>query len=253
MKQFTFIGCSFTTGVGLPEEKLDKNNYPNIIGEHFSSTVTNLSLPGNSNYNIFMSGINEMLFNEPDILFLQWSELQRCWFYPNLDIKVQVPTALNMDAISYLDTKYSKKFLRRFSEQVLLMNHDYHNILTLLNYCKILESIAGNKTKLVFINGLLPWTEEILNKNAILNSYKNLSNYTKNLLSTELLPNTDIARFFGKIYNGLEQINLNNWPNMFNSFGNLAIDLGTDSLHPGPKSHKIYATMIIDYLERTNA
>lgn len=251
MKLFTFIGCSFTVGVGLPDEKLDENNYTNLVTKHFNATVNNLSIGGNNNYDIFLSSVNELLFNNQDVLFVQWSELSRFLFHPHLDLEFQVPSCIsNNTDISYLDLKLSNKFLKKFGEQFLLVNHDYNNILTLLNYCKILESIAQHKKiKIVFINGLLPWTSEILDEKALTNPSKNFSEYTKNLLSVDLLPDEDIIKFFNKIKRGLDQINLNNWTNMFKSMVHMGVDLGTDKIHPGIKSHKLYANMIINHLE----
>ncbi len=54
--KFTFTGCSFTVGEGLPLEKADKNNYCNLVGEQYLADVTNLGQKGNSNYNINIVG-----------------------------------------------------------------------------------------------------------------------------------------------------------------------------------------------------
>lgn len=250
--KFTFIGCSITRGEGLSDEESDKNNYANIVGNHFNATVTNLSKSGNSNYNIFIEGLNQLLYNRPDVLFLQWSGLQRHWIYPNLDIEFPMVPGGPISDINYLKTVFSEKFLKKFTEQFALLNHEYHNILALLNYCKILETIAGNQTRLVFINGLLPWTNEIQNKESLNNVYLNFSEYTKELLSVDMLPDEDITVFFNKIYDALTQIDKNKWPNMFNSLVDLLVDLGNDNSHPGPKSHGLYADMIINYLEGKN-
>ena len=67
--RFTFIGCSFTVGVGLNHEKNDVNNYTNIVANHCSADVKNSAVGGNSNYNIFMTAVNEILFNTPDKIF----------------------------------------------------------------------------------------------------------------------------------------------------------------------------------------
>ena len=252
MKKFTFIGCSITKGVGLPNEELDENNYANIVGNYFKSEINNLSIGGNSNYNIFISSLNELLYNKPDTLLIQWSGLHRHWLYPDLDVTFPI---VNDDVgivkeINYLDTVFSKKYLQKFVEQFLLLNHDYHNILTLLNYCKILETVAHTQTKLIFINGLLPWTKEIQFLQTVDNPARNFSAYTKNLLSIDKLPDEDIKFFFNKIYNGVSQIDKNNWINMFQSIVTLMEDLGTDNAHPGPKTHAKIAQMIINHINK---
>ena len=248
---FTFIGCSFTVGEGLPQEKLDANNYTNIIGEKFNAQVKNLAKSGNSNYNIFMTGVNEILFNCPDVVFLQWSELQRHWVYPDLDTALLI-TANAKVPVNYLDNQFSKTFLKNFVDQFLLLNHDYQNILMLINYCKILETLAKDKCRIVMINGLIPWTKECIDPSAVTNPYENFSTYTKNLLSVDKLPDTDVTIFFNKICNGLMELDKNTWANMFSPMMKHKIDLGTDNLHPGPNSHKQYADMIIKHLESNN-
>lgn len=250
MKKFTFIGCSITEGIGLLHKAADENNYANIVGKHFDVKVDNLSQSGNSNFNIFISGLNQLLFTKPDVLVLQWSGLQRHWLYPNLDITFPIVNDSLVNDINYLDTVFSKKDLQKFVEQFLLLNHDYHNILTLLNYCKIIESIAHTETKVIFINGLLPWTKEIQFLQIVNDPAKNFSEYTKDLLSIDKLPDEDIKFFFEKIYNSMAQINKHNWINMFQSIVTIAEDVGTDNSHPGPKTHAKIAQMIINHINK---
>jgi len=250
MKKFTFIGCSITKGVGLPDEDLDEKNYANIVSKYFNAEITNLSIGGNSNYNIFMSGLGELLYNRPNTLLIQWSGLQRHWVYPNLDLTFPIVNDNAIKDLNYLDIVFSKKDLQKFVKQFLLLNHDYHNILALLNYCKILETVAHTQTKIIFINGLLPWTKEIQFLQTIDNPAKNFSAYTKNLLSIDKLPDQDIEFFFNKIHNSLSQIDKNNWINMFQSILTLAEDVGTDNLHPGPNTHAKIAQMIINHIDK---
>jgi hypothetical protein len=250
MKKFTFVGCSITRGEGLLNEKLSDDNYANIVGAYFDATVNNLSKSGNSNFNIFITALNELLYNSPDVLFLQWSGLQRHFMYPHLDSEFPIVNCDSVTEISILNSKFSKRTLQQFTKQFLLLNHDYHNILQLLNYCKILETIAGNKIKIININGLLPWTKEILYSVSSIDPAKYFSPYTKDLLSIDLLPDEDIRLFFNKIHTSIKQIDKSNWVNMFENFISLSVDLGSDNAHPGPESHKKVAKMIIDKLNK---
>jgi hypothetical protein len=248
MKTFTFIGCSLTQGIGLSKEENDENNYANIVGTHFNAKIKNLSKLGNSNYNIFLTALNEILYDKPDAIFLQWSGLQRHWLYPNLDLVFPIINKPPKKDLCYLNTKFTKEFLKKFTDQFLILNHDYHNILQLLNYCRILETITNDQVEIVFINGILPWTKEILYSHSVKDPAKYFSSYTKDLLSTDLLPDQDIELFFNKLYEGIQQLNQNKWVNMFESIVSLAEDFGTDNLHPGIKSHKKIANIIIDKL-----
>ena len=249
--RFTFIGCSFTVGVGLVHEKNDVNNYTNIVANHFSADVKNSAVGGNSNYNIFMSALNEILFNTPDKIFVQWSALNRLWLYPGPNTNLVLSHTIKND-YSYRNIKYSKKELQKFTDTYHILNHDYNNLITLINYCNILTEISKNKTQVIFINGLLPWTREILSLDTTLDFSKNLSNYTKEILEFDSRDDNELIDFFTKLNKDVQGLNQIMWVNMFDSMTKTLIDFGTDNEHPGPKSHQQYAEMIINYLEDHN-
>ena len=249
--RFTFIGCSFTVGVGLVHEKNDVNNYTNIVANHFSADVKNSAVGGNSNYNILITAVNEILFNSPDKIFVQWSALNRLWLYPGPDTKLALSHTIKND-YRYRDLFYSKKELQKFTDTYHILNHDYNNLITLINYCNILTEISKNKTQVIFINGLLPWTREILSLDTTLDFSKNLSNYTKEILEFDSRNDNELIDFFTKLNKDVQGLNQIMWVNMFDSMTKTLIDFGTDNEHPGPKSHQQYAEMIINYLENHN-
>ena len=117
---FTFTGCSLTVGVGLEQEKLDVCNYTNIVSSKFNVTPKNLASGGNSNYNIFISALNELINSPPDKLFVQWSGLNRLWLYPGPDTSVFLSMVINQD-YHYRDLHFTKKELQQF--------FDYYHIL----------------------------------------------------------------------------------------------------------------------------
>ena len=249
--RFTFVGCSFTVGEGLALEKSDVNNYANIVANHYSADVCNLSVKGNSNYNIFITVLNELIFNKPDIIFVQWSALNRLFVYPGPDTKLTLSHTINND-YEYRNIFYSKKELQKFTDTYHILNHDYNNLLVLINYCKILTKISKDKTQLVFINGLLPWTNEIVDKNVTTNFNEKLSNYTKEILEFDSRSDNELLDFFTRLNIAVTELDQTRWVNMFNSMANNKLDLGIDNAHPGPKSHRQYADMIINYIEEYN-
>jgi hypothetical protein len=110
--------------------------------------------------------------------------------------------------------------------------------------------VASPLTRIVFINGFVPWTEDITFKDAVTDYSKYLSDYTKELLESESRLDSEVDVFFGRLNTGIAQLDQNQWVNMFKSFGSQAVDRGNDGSHPGTKSHQLYADLIIDYLER---
>lgn len=250
MDKFTFIGCSFTVGEGLEFEKTDVSNYTNIISKKYNATTINVAVSGNSNYNIFMKALNELIFNTPDKLFIQWSALNRLWLYPGPDTKLTICQSINSD-YTYRDIFYKKKELQKFTDMYHLLNHDYNNILTLINFCNVLTELS-NKTQLIFINGLLPWTKEIITLDTLHNMSVNLSQYTKEILEFDSRSDDELNKFFIELYTTVNTLDRNLWVNMFDSLVDNTIDIGIDNAHPGPKSHALYAEMIIKYLEENN-
>lgn len=249
--KFTFVGCSFTVGVGLELEKSDPANYTNILANYYDAESLNLAQGGNSNYNIFITALNEILFNSPDKIFIQWSSPNRLWLYPGPDTSVALAHTIEND-YSYRNIKYSKKELQELTDMYHILNHDYHNLITLINYCNILAEISKNKTQIIFINGLVPWTKEIIDKNTLSNFSENLSDYSKEILEFDSRDDAELTIIFDNLNLAITKMEQSKWVNMFNSMTEIAIDLGNDAQHPGPKSHRLYADMIIKYIEDNN-
>jgi hypothetical protein len=250
--RFTFIGCSFTVGVGLEFEKNDPDNYANIISKKYNAITNNIAIGGNSNYNIFIAALNEILFNTPDKIFVQWSALNRLFLYPGPDIELPLSHTIVDNDYEYRNIFYSKKELQKFTDTYHILNHDYNNLLVLINYCKILTEISKDKTQLIFINGMLPWTDEIVDKNVPKNFNEKLSNYTKEILDFDSRDDNELLDFFTRLNIAVTELDQTLWVNIFNSMANNKPDLGIDNAHPGPKSHRQYADMIINYIEEYN-
>lgn len=246
MTMFTFLGCSFTVGVGLDHEKDDFFNYTNLVSTQFDAQVNNLAISGNSNYRIFIAAINELLFSKSDILFVQWSALNRLWLYPSPDTELMLSLQVEND-YNYRGLLFSKKELQKVSDCYHLLNHDYHNLLEIINYSKILQSLTTD-TRIVFINGLLPWTVDISKLDTANNYSKKLSAYSKEILDFDNRNDIELNKFFTKLNLAVNSLDQHRWVNMFESFKDTAIDAGNDNRHPGPNSHQLYANKIINYL-----
>lgn len=249
MTTFTFVGCSLTVGIGLEHEKDDPNNYTNLVANHYKAQVKNLAVGGNSNYNIFISALTEILFSKSDILFVQWSALNRLWVYPGPNTQLFLSSYIKFD-YAYRDLFFSKKELQQLANAYHLLNHDYHNIIELINYSNILESVARDKTKIVFINGLIPWTKEICDLSTTMNYATKLSKYTKEILDFNTRDDVELDEFFTNLHLAVNSLQSDKWVNMFDSLNDNAVDTGNDNLHPGPKSHHLFANKIINYLTK---
>jgi lysophospholipase L1-like esterase len=246
MKNFTFVGCSITHGAGLSTKD---HNYTNIVSNYFGANLENISVVGNSNYNIFMSALNHLLYNSADLMVIQWSELVRHWVNPGPQSLLRILPNTTFCELHKSEVILDEKKLKNFVDTFLLLNHDYQNIITLCNYCKILEKVAHKKTRIVFINGLIPWTEEIQHMQTLQNPIKYFSDYTKSLMSIHDLSDNEIKKFFLELHSGIIQLDKNKWLNMFNPISSIAIDFGNDNIHPGPETHKKIAGMLINHIK----
>lgn len=233
--KFTFVGCSFTYGEGL-DSQID--SYANIVADAHGASISNLGKPGNSNLNIFLTALNELLFNKPDKLFVQWTSLNRHWFYPGPDCEVALQKIIKED-FQYRDIFFPKNELQMLSNKWHLLNHDYKLILDVIMFCKVLKKIDS---RVVFINGLLPWTSEI--SDTVTNFEQELSDYTKNLLDFENRTDEELHQ----LLQGLKA-DKENWVNKYDSMFNNIIDTGSDNQHPGIESHRQYANWITTYLK----
>jgi len=261
--RFTFVGCSITVGEGLVLEKNDPSNYTNIVADHYQATISNLAQGGNCNYNIFMRALKDILTNKPDKIFVQWSALNRTWLYPepNLDNVFMIMASITADIVAMRADNIiglhnpifkDKKELQKFIDQYLLLNCDYANLLKLIEYSNILTTIAkDNNCHLVMLNGIVPWTEDIVSLSTMADYSKQLSDYTKHIIEFTTRDDADIQQYLSKLAKEFNTLDKKLWVNMFDSFKLLGVDYGTDNTHPGPKSHALYAEMIINYLEMT--
>ena len=238
-----FNGCSLTAGVGVAPEQ----NYPSLIAKNTVRT-TNIAVGGSSNYTIFMRSIDAVLSNQYDLVITQWSGLNRIWLSPGPGCDFFVNDTKTSD-FTYRDLYLSASEKKKFTDTLLLMNHDYKNIFELIDYCRVLSSIAKlNQTKVFFINGLLHWKED-LTLPIPSDLSMGLSHYTKLILDFDSRNNAEIIDLFSCLQDKFSTLDQELWVNLFDSFSSNQQDRGSDRLHPGPKSHQHMADKISNFLK----
>ena len=250
-KKFTFCGCSATVGHGLALEKSDSALWVNRVAKKYSADVKNLGEKGNSNHNIFMTALNELLFNPPSKLFVQWSTLNRVSMSPKPGFTFMFAGIDYPEVVRHNKLIFSKKEIQKFLYTYHLLNCDYNYLTSLINYCNILSHLSKKTdTQLIFINLKLDWTEEIRDINTATNFAENLSEYSKYILEFDSTPDDEIYNLFIELNTAFDNMNKKLWVNLFDPWvGSIhEVDLGIDA-HPGPKSHEIYTNMVIKYLE----
>lgn len=222
-----FGGCSITMGAGYPEVQQDPQIYPNLV----TPWATNDAEGGSSNLKIFVKAAKAIMDRTHNVYFVQWSALHRHWVYPSPKQGFYIGAYTDQNLVD-----------QKFVAQYQLLNHDYGNIMSVIDYTRILQQMADDAgVDIWFINGMLPWTEDMLTQ-------EEPSAYARELYLG--LTQEEAANFAQQLTNNLELVDWNQWINPWQSIMCLKQDDAPLDDHPGPQTHQHIAMMIKDKLEQ---
>ena len=259
--QILINGCSYPAGSGLenPNDCIDK-----IIANKINADVDNISVSGNSNYDIFLSTKLQLLKKSYDRIYVFWTSDPRYKFYPELDNYPQPfyinPTNTKEKIKQILTIASNEGFSMKHPEEVynaiLLLNHDWHWIMEIVKYVTILTENSSVR----FINSICPWDkgfwqlfDDFAEREFIPSE---LTLYAQKLLNIQNRNDEQINKIFQKNiinqYRRIGNIQKDKWLNLEDSWTRNKIDLATDKLHPGPKSHQWMAQLILKDLNCKN-
>lgn len=242
-----FNGCSFTVGEGFPVEQRDDFIYDRIVARQFDFDHTNIAQGGSSNYTIFMRSANAIISRQYDIVFTQWSALNRIWLSPGPDCTFYTNDNRHPD-FRYREIYLSKADKQKFKDTAIMLNHDYQNIIDVVDYCKILTELSQHTgTRAVFINGLVPWKNDLVQPLTD-NLATSLSDYTKSILDFEHRPDEEIIKFVQQLQDKFKEVDPDMWVNLFDSFVENIVDVGPEGHHPGLRSHQWMAAQVANYI-----
>jgi len=238
-----------TLGEGFDPEQREGQIYPSLVAREFMFEYDNLARCGASNHLIFLSTAQAIRSQHYNLIFCQWSELNRLWLSPAPDSWYYTT---NSGAEPYrcrdliLDTSAQK----HLSDLILLLNHDYQTTVDLIDYTQILTDLARqHQVKLIFINGMLPWQSDLAQN---ISKVSDLSDWSRSMLDAGNRDDSEVLYLFGRLQKVFSNIDTTCWVNLFDSFQSMTIDCGPLGHHPGPKTHRAMADLIHNYLENTN-
>ena len=242
-----FNGCSFTAGEGFDSSQRKLHAYDCVLADQHNWDCDNIAVNGSSNHTIFLRSAQAIQSQQYNIVFTQWSALNRIWLSPGPETYYFINDLRHPD-YSYRDLYINQQDKKKLNQLLLLLNHDYQNILDLVCYCRILEQLAElNKTRLIFINGLVPWQSDLVQPlSQDLDSA--LSKYTKEILDFENRNDREIINYFSKLQQQVSTLDFSNWVNMFDSFQSNVCDTAPARHHPGVNSHQWMINQINTYL-----
>jgi len=254
MTTIAFFGGSNLIGGGYPDGPTCKDIYPNIIARQ-GYNVKNYGIAGASSYEIFLTCLHQLSQSEPDIVFIEWNMFARHRFHPSPDVNLFISGS----NITFPDNwnfciPIPDKQLLNFQKTLLLLDGDYHRIITLLSYCRIIQDICKLKNiKLIMISGDIPWTKDLFTTyNDDTDLWSTLSEYSKELLSFNERADSDILSLLSQLRKYFSPLDLENWIWIFENIPMLTVDYAPLDKHVGPKTMMIIATRIINFLKEKN-
>ena len=249
MNKICFNGCSFTVGEGFPAKSRNKFIYDRIVCRELNSERKNIANGGSSNLLIFQRSLYEIMHGDSDIVFNQWSGLNRLWLSPGPEVWFFTNDKKHK-TFSYRDLYFNEKELMKLKNNLLLMNHDYQNIIDLCLYVETLNNLGKLYNKKIYhINGLLPWQNDLITIYDPKDLYNSLDSYTKEILDFDSRDDSEIIYFFEKLRNTVKSVDTTKWVNIFDSWRANITDAGPEGHHPGIQSHQWMADKVINFLE----
>jgi hypothetical protein len=244
-----FAGCSMTRGDGFDMAYLAPEIWPNIISRVFDFEPKNLGISGASNLRIFQTASQAILSKKYDLVFCQWTMLNRLWLSPDPDIWYFVTGDIK-HSFEYRNVKLNQQEKTDLERMITQLNHDYQNIIELVDYIKILEELAQhNQVKIAHVNGMVPWQSDLSDENTV-NDFSAWSPYTRQLLDFDNRSDEEIKKLFLKLHNKFLELNPRRWINLFNSFQSQIVDVAPLGPHPGLRSHVLMSNLVRNYLKK---
>jgi hypothetical protein len=253
LKTIGFVGGSVPAGVGYLEGKESLSIYPNRVQSHGYNTI-NLGKAGANNSEIFLTSLRLILESTCNIVVVEWNSFYRFRFHMSPETMLYIGTRTVSPPDGYAHCQpLSKSDLNNFQRLLILTNHEYHNILQLLEYCWILESTARlNNTKLVMLNGYTPWTSDLFDAYTDdTDLAQALGDFAKEILDFDNRNDEEILALLRPLHDNFARLDKDIWVNTFDQFNNFTVDSAPlDSKHPGPNSHKKIADMVMTHLNK---
>jgi hypothetical protein len=257
MTSVLFSGCSFVQGCGLENEHENPEHFSNILATNLfgiDHAIENIGVVGHSNDRIFLDTAVNLTKNHYDYAFVCWTALHRYVFWLGLELYESKRSFLPSKRFTRVDMieehngnniSWTAEKLTKLNDDFLLLNHPHYYIRDLIGYVNVLIKLAESQgTKIFFINNILPWDKNYfvhIDKKVIPSM---LTEYTNELLNSSNRNDQEINQLYHLMhghYANQGGINSSHWLNLYSSFFDMMIDIGSDGLHPGIKSQRLFA------------
>lgn len=232
-----FSGCSFTAGGGFPRQKNEPNIWPNLLAAKLNADLVNVGQGSYDNTGIFLNAVSEFTTNNYDLILFQITSLNRVVVSPTYKRSVHISYS---NISPYPPHEFNEKEYREFYKSFMRLNNDFEHWKRLVRIIKTLQNFINQGYNIKIVNGLLDWDQAFFNQTD--------SDFAKNILNFHTLPDSQIEEGLNIINTDKEQIDLSHWINPFESIRRMQIDDAVLDNHPGPKTNKLVADLILSKL-----
>jgi hypothetical protein len=262
-------GDSASSGWGLGNVGLaDQRTNPRIWAAQLirkldnDASVTNVSVAGASNHDIFKNTAFELINNQYDIAIVQWSLFYRKSYNIGLEL-YSTRTLLqdNQDDINIVNgVTYPGPWLTKLGDNLRSMFNPHWAILDIIHYTNILTEIQKLKGgRIAFAHCRYGWDKDFFIEKQI-KTPSELSKFQQNMLSSDLRCDQDTIELYHQCQKQYQQaggLNPDHWLPWGSTLCDIAIDRieswkepDQSGWHPGVLSHDMYANLFAPTLRK---
>ena len=179
-----------------------------------------MGVPGASNKQIFENAVQALVDHQQ--IIVQWTTSGRAHF-----TNAETEFAFSTNDIWQENFEVPKKLWDIFKDVYKIVQNDFDDFTNIRKHVNILDNLANclNK-KVYYINGLMNIKQEYMTP-----------------------PFTKTSKRYNDVLSFVDDEK--NWINTSNSLRIMSIDdASEENIHPGVKSHRLYADMIVQYMNK---
>jgi hypothetical protein len=256
-KKLLVSGASVAFGAGLPREKRDKSLWANSLAEEIDYDITNVSIMGIDNQEIFFQTLGALSKNPYDLIIVQWQTI------PHKNVTAgfeKYNTRFNLFGVQQIndlslvsDQVVKAKKIIDFRDHVMKYYKEHWEIRELIYYCNVLSKLAtcyGANVK--FLNFNMPWKTDRYFDFKFWRVPSDLDLLTQSILDVDLRDDDEVRDLYVLMhldYSDAGSIDESKWLNLYDPLNMHQIDrISHSDRHPGFKSQEIFKDLIISWL-----
>lgn len=256
-KKLLISGASIAFGAGLPDGKNSELLWGNMLAKELKSDVSNVSVIGIDNQEIFFRTCSAMFQDEYDLIIVQWQSIP----VKNLMVGFEtydtsftlcgVHRVIDLNLVSGQVMK-AKKIIE-FRDELMRYHKEHWEIRELVYYCNVLSKLAKTtNSRIKFLNYNLPWKDNRYFDIKQWDVPGELDPLTLSIVDAEFRNDDEVKQLYELMhshYSSAGNINESEWLNLYDPLKKYQIDYVSNSdKHPGIQSQEIFKNLIISWL-----